>query len=53
MKNFVVLQQIGAFTPDVKECFDTLEDANQYAALMRKIHPNRTYSVYNRVGEAM
>ena len=53
MKNFVVLQQIGTFAPYFKEGFDTLEDANQYVTLMRKIHPNRMYCVYNRVGEAI
>lgn len=53
MKNYVVLQQIGTFKPDVKESFDELEDAKQYATLMRKIHPDWEYRVYSRIGEAL
>lgn len=53
MKNYVVLQQIGKFTPSVTELFDELEDAQQYATLMRKTHPDMKYCVYSRIGEAL
>ena len=53
MKKYAVLQQIGSFSPDVKETFDELKDAEQYRDLMRKIHPNREFRVFCIVGEAL
>lgn len=48
MKKYAVLKQIGDFRPDVAEVFDTQEDANQYANLMNKVHPNWEYCVYTQ-----
>lgn len=49
MKKYVVLQQILSFSPDMKEGFDELEDAESYTAIMKKAHPDRKYKIYQTV----
>ena len=53
MKEYVVLQQIGSFKPHVNEFFNELGDAEQYANLMRKAHPDWQYRVYSIIGVAL
>ena len=51
MKKYVVLQQIGKFSPDVKEQFTEKEDAIQYAKLVKKSHWDRKYAVCEVIEE--
>lgn len=51
MKKYIVLQQIGKFSPDVKEQFTEKEDAIQYAKLVKKSHWDRKYAVCEVIEE--
>lgn len=51
MKKYIVLQQIGKFSPDVKEQFTEKEDAIQYAKLVKKARWDRKYAVCEVVDE--
>lgn len=49
MKKYVVCKGYKVFNPDVVEQFDNEEDAQQFATLMEKTHPDTQYAVYERV----
>lgn len=49
MKQYVVCKNYRVFNPDVVEQFDDPNDAQQFAALMEKTHPDTQYAVYERV----
>lgn len=51
MKKYIVLQQIGKFSPDVEEQFTEKEDAIQYAKLVKKSHWDRKYAVCEVIEE--
>ena len=45
------MQQIGSFSPDIKETFAEKDDAVAYAKLVKKSHWNRTYTVCEVIEE--
>lgn len=49
MKKYVVCKGYKMFSPDVVESFDNAEDAQQFAELMKKTHPNTEYVVYEKI----
>lgn len=53
MKQFVVLKQISTFEPTVSELFDSEDDAQTYATVMRKTHPTWKFKVYEMKGSAL
>lgn len=48
LKKYIVVKGYCTFNPDVVEQFDAKEDAEKFAELMKKTHPDREYVVYER-----
>lgn len=53
MKQFVVLKQIGSFTPILCDSFDNEEVAQTYVKIMRDAHPDWNFKVYEMKGSAL
>lgn len=51
MKKYIVIQQIGSFSPDIKEMFTEKNDAAAYVKLLKKSHWDRKYAVCEVVEE--
>lgn len=50
MDKFAVVYQIGTCSPHIDETFDNVDDAAQYANIMRRKHPDWKYEVYQLMG---
>ena len=53
MRQFVVLKQIGGFTPILCDSFDNEEMAQAYGKIMRYTHPDWEFKLYEMKGSAL